>query len=222
MNLYMLFSHWPLADGGGDAAQGIFWLIVTVIVVISQVLKANKKSGAQPPAAAPGERARESGPGEELQRFMESLGGNARPTPAAPPKLPQTAPHDPARGTAFQTGRKQTASPAAYAKAKPVVYAKARPNAELSRKRVPPPPTRPIPPVPEIPDAWTKPRQTAFQHFRHSDDLGIKADAQAESLKQLRHGIGDDLVGIAHLRKAMVLKEILGPPLALRNPAVAS
>lgn len=221
MNVFMQCLHWPLADGGGENAQSIFWLIVTVVVVISQILKANKKSGAKSPAAAPGERTAEKGPGEELRRFLESLGGSARPTPAAPTKQ-QPPPLDTAKRAAVRkvTNRQPAARSATYPKAKSAAYAIARPGAGPSRKRVPPL-ASPTPHAPELPDAWKKPRKAAFQHFKHSEDLGVKADTRNENMQQLIKGVGDDLIGKDHLRKAMVLKEILGPPLALRNPAAS-
>ncbi len=215
----MLFGFEPVL-GNGENGGALFWVIVTVFVVISQAMKARKqKSGsARKPGAAAPSGADPVNPSDELQRFLQGLSGGAPSSQAEPAK--SAAPPPVPRQARTTTTRAGTAFPAAGRAS----YAMARPTAETARKRpatkratfpAPPPP----PPPAATKDVWTKTKKPEFQHVRHGESFADKPDARQQRLRALRGGIGDALIGKDHLRQAVALKEILGPPLGLRASA---
>lgn len=190
----------PLAASG---IEGIFFLVIAVVWVIIQIASARKKEG--PTASSPQQKPEEdytdySSPEDELRKFLQRLGQPA-PPPAPPPlpAAPARTSSDPARG-------ERTTAAAAMKKAR---------ERELPKRRPAPPPVVyeaqaiELPPVQEsLPDAY------ATSHVVIPSVPDVSEIAPYQRIDPI---IMTSLSSRGSLRKVLVLKEILGAPLALRS-----
>ena len=179
------------------ASIEVIWALFIIITVIVQIIKGAKKMSSQAPGktdeGAPGSprEAPERGEREdELRKFLEALGGGqpqpSKPT-AAPPPVPPTV-------------RRQ----------------KQQPTVRRTRPRVPaqepPPPPRQAAPPQESVVTRHKPTvgavAPAMTHAQAS-----RAQTRTNALQAM---LKKELQGAAARRKAIVLREVLGPPIALR------
>ena len=109
--------------------------------------------------------------------------------PARPPKPPPPVPQLKRRGPA----RQKAATPP--------------PTPNPAKRRSDTPPQRTVPPP--------MPRMPGRKISGISDSSNMRTRNPA--LEKLRINLGSDLIDNASLRKAVVLREVLGPPLALKN-----
>jgi hypothetical protein len=223
----------------------LFVILWIVGQIVAKARNAAKEQGtpAQPPRGTPGS------PGEaedELRRFLESLSGGAprppqarppAPAPAtAPPPLPQApqpALRTPVRKTpaapAPQPHRIERTRPAPAPRRQPAAQRPVRPPMTTLREVVTAEPAAP-PPLPE-PRGVQQPAAAV-------DEAQLLRDGLSSALfgsRQARFGVarvgtgrgrrGNLLKGFKSrtgLRRAVIAREILGPPIALRKPGDAA
>jgi len=175
-----------------------FPLLIIFSVIVTQILKASRAAKPRPPSEGGGGRERPPRPvsdaSEELREFIEQLsGGKAPPSkPAPPPVLASARPA--ARPAAAQRPARRTAT---------------RPPPVPAAPRVAPP--RPAAPRPSAvpPSGLGKPIGTRRQAPRRRPRADI-----APRLDEIVGRLDDRRA----LARAMVLREVLGPPLGLRTP----
>lgn len=182
----------------GNDFQCLFWGVAIVIFIVSQIAKSKKKYDKSAPQQGAPPQAN-GDPAEELRRFLEGL-GQAPPQPQAPPPAPVAPPPVPRR-----------------AAARPV---KARPAA--------PPPVRietvvshePAPVSAATVSEETTPGEAEVL-ARYRAEMATSRPA-TKAVSKWREILGTELRGGDRntLRKAFVLREVLGPPTALRRREV--
>lgn len=194
----------------------IFWVVAAVVAVIVQIVKSRGEQAPKPQGPSTGS----DEPGDELRRFLESLGGETvQPTrPAPPPPVPMTPPPPPVHAT--------PASQVLPERHRPRVIEKPRPV------NVRPAPMRPALAVQS--DAYT-PSAAALAVSREvRERTGLLGKEIGGEFDSLRHDV-DRLAAqkafrmsmLADLRnrdrkpiqKAIVLSELLGTPVGLRQAA---
>jgi hypothetical protein len=190
----MFVSHY-IAASGGD----LFPLVIIVVAILAQIIKAAK--GPKPTITQPGQQHADDGgfsaPQDELKKFLESLTGGTTTTAAEiPPPVPQPAPKPQPRIIKAQ----QPARPAVVSRSKTTAPAE-------------------MPYVIATPD--TAVAVEAFQ------TIPEQAKCQARNLRPTLHThkeahhfrslIACQLSNRDSLRNAILLREILGPCLALRR-----
>ena len=191
-----------------DGFEAIFWIVVIVGSLIAQIVKASRQGKqrrdamGEAPQAGPGGERPQSAPNEDLEAFLRNLSGEkprrrktTSPPPPPPPPPPLASPAQAARR------RKKPPVP----RAKPAVP-RAKPVAS-----VPPPVTA------KRAAARRQPAGAAEQdrtwRLRTKSAYALKKE-QAE---RKRSELLDALDGADSIRKAVLLREILGPPVALRK-----
>ena len=182
----------PIAavDGGG-----IFWLAVVIFVIISKIAKASKKNA--PPTQKPGlPDMSDFSPEDELRDFLKRLSPGSE---AAPPPVPQPQRHVPPPPVPIQTIRTITTSQSGTVRTR------------VQTVHRPAPRVQPTPPPPPILEAVVVP---AMPEPVHSPAPAASAPAPGD---KRRAAIIADLRNRECLREAIILREILGPPLALRR-----
>lgn len=189
--------------------DAVIFLVIVVATIVAQVVKAARRVGTTPP---PETRSMGGGP-DELRRFLESLGG-AQEQPRPPSSQP------PARPIAEQRPMAQRQVP-------------------LAGSKLPPPPplpgftparrvARPTAPIPRAtPVSFTPPavaRKPAVPAPKPSVDVyKVKQGAylSREGVKETpelrRESILRKLLHKRSVREAIVLREVLGPPVGLRR-----
>ncbi len=182
------------------ASIEIIWVIIVIVSVIAQVIKGAKKVASQAPgkntgadeAAVGGKggggQMREfAAPDEALQEFLRTLGGGQKPV---------------AKATAANTAK-------AISARRGLTQARAKVNKQSRQQamREVRPPVLPIP-VPKAIRSDSAKVQAAV--------VLEKFSAPKTTASILGEAIRKDLSDAEAIRKAIVLREVLGPPLALR------
>jgi len=182
--------------------EGMFWLIVIVVTIVTQIIKASKRGAVPPPASEPGPDEDEgyTAPDDELREFLESLAG-------APPKPKPPAP--------------RTAPP--LVQPRPTVAPPPPPTPAPVQRRAASPPVRRAPapaprraarpqPIPTV-TAAQKPTALPSAEIRTIEVRGSarpRVSVLGKALvSQLREGNA--------LHRAVLMREILGDPIALRK-----
>jgi len=178
-------------------------VVIIITVVIARIIKATKQQG--PAGQSP---ARPSGsepvaPGDELRAFLKTLGAPTPPRPTPPPPPVQVV-------QAERSVMRRTAPAPAVAvrhAAKPSRARKfAKPRRHMGRRPAPAP-AAPPPPTPQKPAPfWNQPAPAPRPIVVEACEL---TPAREELNKHLedRHS----------LRGAWLLREVLGPPVALQQ-----
>jgi len=199
----------PIASGG----EGIFWFVVIVFVIVSNIVKAmKKKQDATPPAGSPKPRTPvskgEYSPEEELRDFLKRLSQDAdQPPPLAPARPVAKPPPLPA-----EVARTTTSSQPGVARPPAPPYAhRARPR---------PANPHPEPRAPAVVQAPPLPQPVVYQAAPEPVRASVPAAPDAPTAADKRRA---DLVAFLKdrgcLQEAILLREILDPPLAMRRKA---
>jgi pyruvate/2-oxoglutarate dehydrogenase complex dihydrolipoamide acyltransferase (E2) component len=205
-----------------EANIEVIWAFVIIASIVGQLIKAAKRgTGGSAPGTAPG-----GAPGpsrqthDELREFLESIGQRATPPPPPPPPQPAGAVR-PATPT-------QAAQRMASTKVRPVAPRRAKPAA--TQRHIAPSQMRQTPGPLNNRSARTvaPPVAAAPAHVKRSPTVAMRvapATARAyrhgkdESRMAKRHGadglrraLRNDLHGTEAIQRAVLLREILGPP----------
>ena len=176
--------------------EGLFWLLLVLATIIVQIIKASKRAAQSERHVKPAPL-RPMSPEGELQRFMESLTGVEELPPGQQPaeekEVVETVPS----------------------------FAQAAPPERIETVVRPPEPAveplqrLPTPSTPLVSRFVSTPRieSPAFEAYAITGTLGHVAGEKAAE-------VVSDLKNPGSLRKAIVLREILGPSAALRGPYV--
>ena len=188
--------HTPIVASGGE---GIFWLIVTIFVIISQIAKASKKNA--PPTQKQGLPDAGGSPEEELRDFLKRLSGGAEESqqqpPPPPPRPQRPLPPPPLPAPAARTTAGGQAGAQRIPSEPPAHHHRQKPRAE------------PLPaPVPQA-VLTPAPAQMA--------PVTVAPVAPRVPSGYWRAIIVADLANRECQREAIILRDILGPPLALRR-----
>ena len=197
-----MLDNFHIAAGDG----GIVWFIFIVAVIISKIIKASKessKSKSQPVSSGSSSKPY-AAPEEELQKFLASLTGQTQSAPPPVPAPPKRVASPPAQPT------QRPAAPVPVMKTPQVRRQPAR-----AKPVAPPPP--PLRGQRRTPVAASKPRPAVVRHDQkphgaYDEECGVCLD---EGIVK-REDLILDLKGSHSLKKAIVLREVLGPPIALR------
>jgi len=182
---------------------GLFWIVVVIIAIIAQIVKARKQfdKGApqqdQPPA--------EGDPAEELRKFLEGLGqAQKAPPPHVPPPV-QRASSRPA--VSAREAQRSIPRPT------PIV----RPRAE--------PPPVPVHEVavsarPPVPEAGPSDAEVLA---RYRAELASARAASAKPASKWQQKLAGRLARQDRqlLKEAIILREVFGAPAALRRREIA-
>lgn len=172
--------------------EGVFWFVIIIISIVMQLLKAKRAAALSSESDNKPESGPFSGsPVTELEEFMQSLSGRIE--EAVSPQ--QSPPPPPPRPAQFQH---QQGVPAA----RPAI----RQQAKVARRAHSFEPQAPRKKPPAV---------TAV--IQKKEPLTKKQAITKLKQNELRNNIGLDLIKTDGLRKAMLLREILGPPVGLRK-----
>jgi hypothetical protein len=192
-------SYYPLiAASGGD----ILPLVIIIVVVLAQVIKAAK--GAKPAIIQPGRETPDGGgtqaePADELKKFLESLtGGVAHPHTERQLPLPPVPRQQPRQIKVIEPVRVPVIEPA---RVEEDVFDIPTPDQPVAVTVVPPP----------LP---AKPVQVTWQDARHGKPDPATLPDETQYLKLQ---VVNELFERQSVRKAIILREILGPCFALRR-----
>lgn len=180
----------------------IFWFVVIGIFIISQIVKSRKQfNESAPEQQKPADS--EDDPAEELRKFLEGL--NKPQEQPQPPPAPAAAPPPPA---AAHPRRHVPPPRTKHRDVRPVVVTT---RTALVREE---PPAVTLPPPPPQPDE-------AAVLARYKAEMAALAPVRTES--KWHAALKPELLGGDRqaLRKAFLLREILGAPAALRRREVA-
>jgi hypothetical protein len=176
-------------------AEGLFWLFVVAVSIIAQIVKAgrrNQERPAPPPGAGADFPAAE--PADELRQFLEKLAGAPpveRP-PAPPPVAPPPVPYSSSTQTRPSEPSRSTA-------------------AAMRNERVRAAASRPSAVRPEPPPAFVAKPAMPRPLIVRAPVPGLPAQPAPVQTHELCAMLFDP----AAIRKAILLREILGPPVAL-------
>jgi len=184
----------PILAGGGD----LIWVVVVVGSIISQIIKARKNAADTPPKS----QTRQSGgggrdfvaPNDELRDFLKSIGA---PTP---PPVNQTPVQKPVqrRAQPVQVRHAATNIPP--------------PLPAQSRIKHKPSPL-------EIKREQQQKKSTSHrQPLLQKQPIITEVESMSTKKNPLTRMIKKELQNLDDTRKSIVLREILGPPIALRQP----
>jgi len=175
-----------------EGAPGFLWVVIIAATIIAQVVKLFRRARPQQPSAPPA-TGEQQAPQDELSEFLRQLTGAPQRPPSAPAPTPAAAPPAPPP---------VPEAPKAAA-ARPVE----RPRRAAARRVQSVAPTRPIAPAEPQPAASMD--DDAYKAHRRS---GMASALQLQVLGMVRDKNG--------LRQAVLLREILGPPRAVRPPGM--
>lgn len=191
----MFVSHY-IASGGGD----LFPLVIIVVAVLAQIIKAAK--GPKPTITQQGQQHTDDGsysaPQDELKKFLESLTGGTTTTAAEiPPPLPQPVPKPQPRIVKPQ-------QPARL------------PQVITSSRTVTAPEVRPYEiAVPSTAVLSNEPEQPAYLPKNIAREK--PTTHHRKEMHHFRSIMTSQLSNRDSLRNAILLREILGPCIALRR-----
>lgn len=192
-----MFQNPYIASGGQD----LFPLVIIIVAVLAQIIKAAK--GAKPTIGQPDQHRSGAGssgaPADELRKFLESLSGGTVKSVNVPPPLPPAAPRPQARKVREQM---------------PVEYQTVHVKMPMRESAY------------DIPDANNASLAAAAPRLPEPARLAAVVDAYDKIAVSLAHkatfhfrsSMLSQLVERDALKKAIVLREILGPCIALRQP----
>lgn len=179
-------------------AEGLVTFLVIAGWIIVQIIKSSKRMSQSDdqPAQKPAEAY--TAPKEELKKFLETLTGGGQPPPVKEaPSLPTPSPtHTP---PPIQHTRRASPAPPPRTTAQPSQAADAA-----------------IPHKAPVRQDHFKRTETHVAH-EPTEEYVTHESASEVYVKRIRKSLGNDLVGVDSLRKAVLLREVLGPPLALRD-----
>jgi len=193
-----MLKHLHIAAGG---FEGIFWLLVVIVTIVTQRIKASKRSrefrkeGSETPQDTQTDYAPEEG---QLREFLETLAGGGHPQaeiqpPPVPPTLPVNEP-------AVEPTALYSEGPVQLTEVTPPPHAPRAP----SQRPKPGPRVSPKPPADAV-DSRAMPSRELF--------------IETKLMKEIRR----EFTKPRSLWKAVILREILGPPLAFqRGPSELS
>lgn len=189
-----------IASGGFD---GLFWVVVVIIAIIAQIVKSRKQfdQGAPKQDAPPG-----GDPAEELRKFLDGLGQAQKAPPAPPPVPPTPVPPPTPRPTPKQA-----------APSRPPPVQAPRPPPVVRRMPEPPVPVREVVTRPRAPEPEHVPTEAEVM-ARFRAELAAKATT-GKKVTRWQRLLAEQLSTHDRrlLQEAMLLREILGPPVALRR-----
>lgn len=188
--------------------EGWIWAIIIIGSLVVRIIKANKERSSQPTPAPPGPRpatpepdVQWKPPEDELREFLERLGGKpvTPPPPPPPPAGRQVAPPPP--------------PPTARPKLAPQVLRAPAPQKTFRRK-----PTRAAPapaPAPAIaPAPAPAPRRPAPKPIPAVAVAPVRTAGRRSEYRKVLDRLMKER---STLRSAIVVRDVLGPPLALRT-----
>ena len=178
--------------------ESLFWLILVLATIVAQIIKAGKRMSRNQHHMPEREGAHPVPP-DELQEFLASL---RRPEGEEPPARTGARPATPVAAVSARPPPPVPRVPAARLAPVPALQ---RPR-PAQRGRVPPAPAR-------VPPALSR------RLPKRADVLSEPAGGYAV---KRRKAIVGRLRRPRSARSAMVLRDVLGPPLALRPPSVSA
>lgn len=198
------------------------WVIIIIFSVISQIVKSIKKGKTQTPGVTPGSQ-RDNGegdykaPDEALQEFLKSLTGQSTPERTAPPPSATQEPWTPVVTRPLSASHRTESTPR-----RPISAPRGQQRHPRSDQHFTKPPAHLPAPVRETPR--TAPMQTLYQATEYGRRTDVAPDVVIERASPGRTAEGlslfdelrRDLASSRSSRKAMLLREILGPCAALR------
>ena len=215
--------------------RGIIPLVIGFLYVVAMFIKFLRRGEQQtpppPPPAQPIGRARSAE--DELRSFLEQLsGGQPAPPPAAPAQQPAAAPprQPGTRAAAFES-RVQGASAAPTARASAFegrVQGSAAVQAPRQRPVQPVPGqarriVQPVAAPPPIPRAAARPARPATPATPPASKLSSAIEAGSGAAGRGRgRNVLSELRDRGSVQKAILLREILGEPIALRRPNMST
>ena len=209
----------------GIDIQGLVWLVVIVASIVGQMMKTAKKHrDAAPgsPAAPRPDQPAGGEPAQELEDFLRNLMGEQTPrsTPppvpapmreAAPEELPRRSKPEPSYYSATTS---PTVAPRA-ATAEPPVIVHRPPRHAYRAVPVLQPPPRPSPVPVRSPPAYSLPPLAQRPLVAALPPIGIAPLNKA--VVALREEVRRQAKTPIALRSALLMREILGPPIGLRD-----
>jgi len=228
-----------------EADIGVIWAFVIIASIIGQAMKAAKRGGSGTPSGGAPSGGATRAPDDELREFLESIGQRtARPAaPPAPSPTSSAVRPAPPRPAPPRTVPRPTAArsvpPTSVTTRQPI--APARPKPEVTERHVrpsAPPRLRPADARRARPTRASKPASAsaspAPQPVRRVVAAASKpltrAVADVPEMRRpeltrartglLRRDLRADLSRRAAIRRAVVLREVLGPPIALNKGPV--
>lgn len=207
--------------------EGVLPVLIFVGIVISQIVKAARglKSGPQPRPMPPPDAAenlrRQASPEDEVRRFLESLSGQsaARPAPSAPaaPRPAQAVRPASALRTVSRPQPRPAQRPRAVAPppAAPPPIPRKSPSSPAPSRRpssTPPPPQTPRPATQA--EALAAPAWAVSLAADRSATSSVYDTVTRESIHPI--------LKRTTLKDAVLLREIMGPPVALRNVSLTA
>jgi hypothetical protein len=185
----------------GTGFDCVIWGVVIAVFVISQIAKSRKKFTESAPQQQPKPQDKSEDPAEELRKFLEGLG--QAPEQAPPPPPPPPPPVPVAAPPPLQARRVASAKPRAR------VAAPVRVHAEPARRAAVPPP----------PEEATPDDAAVLARYRAER---IAAAVPAGRTSKWHAVLTAELKGADRhpLRKAFLLREVLGAPASLRRREV--
>lgn len=187
---------------GGPAA--LLWILFVLITVVAQLIKAARRGGGQAPRTGP-PRGPASNPEDELRDFLQGLSRPEQEAPPAefePPPPLRRAPPPPPPPPPVPSPRPSPRTAPAISMAS---EAAREPRVPVSPPLVT---TSPSPPPPEL----SLRTPIAVVH-----DPYALASARVSRLTVLRKETYEDVRNRTGLARGILLREILGPPVALRK-----
>lgn len=206
----------------GIDIQGLVWLVVILASIVGQMVKTAKKH--RDAAPMPG-RPADSEPPQELEDFLRNLMGDQAPRSAPPRPPPAPAPMSeavpdeaPRRSKPEPSYRSATTSPTvasrpATAEPPVIVHRPAR-HAYRAVPAMQPPP-RPSPVPVRSPPAYSVPSLAQRPLAATLPPVGVAPPSKAAAA--LRDEVRRQVKTPGALRSALLMREILGPPVGLRD-----
>ncbi|MBM4142395.1 MAG: hypothetical protein FJ225_02200 [Lentisphaerae bacterium] len=184
--------------------ENLFWVLIVLATIVAQIVKLSRRRGPAP--AAPRE---ERDPDETLRRLLEEITGVAQPR-SRPPAPPQPRPAPAIAGPSALSSGREFAAPAGGG-AERRQGAAGRPAAPAARARKPRPPAPPALPGVVVPLPAAAPLA--------ADAYAQQGGRPSAAAAKLRPEILADVAEAGALRRAVLLREILGPPRGMRPAA---
>lgn len=205
----------------GGGIELVIWLVFIIITMVAQAIKGAKKLKGNRPSQEPGQSPRPHlDPQQELEEFLESLSrGGAKPAQPAPQPTPEPV-SEGRRAEETHVDRRPKAAPHVAPSVAPAAprrveaaHVDRRPKAAPPRVVQAPAPIQTIvPPIPTFEPSTPKPAGRDKNYVTVDPE-----EVEAAYYHKLRMEIGEDLTDRHTLRKAVLLQEILNPPIALRH-----
>lgn len=197
-----------------EGHEGLFIIIVVISSIVGRILKARSEANAKQAKPRPrrpsgGSATSPRSPDAELREFFENLAQGRHQTPESPPVPPTPQPKPVTQPVAPVAEPKPVARPArAAVKRRPTSLSQTSPVRRVEAQ--PPPAPQPV--------RSAVPPMSKEQEYRW--EQGVKDVHATSEESDVRHRLHVLLQGKEALRDAILLREILGPPLALRSEPI--